>query len=212
MSHDQTTTSTDLVPSTNGQPTRYDESISAGDLALPRLQVAHSSTRAVQEGLVPFGALFVNLGADDPAPETLFTPGQTEKGPVVYLLAKRSVWAYRDEERFVVVGVDQLDGPVPKDAVRGYEFAALLPAFDSSLPCSWLVKSTALPCAQRMMTVIARARAPHLWSVAFELSTLPRASERGRWYIPVASKVPAKPKHVQAAREVAGGMLGLQVE
>jgi hypothetical protein len=95
MSPEQVSTSTDLVPVTNGQPVRYDESISTADLVLPKLQVAHSSTRAVQEQRVPFGALFVAIDADDPEPQVLYHPGH-EEGVVVHLLGKRDVWTYRD--------------------------------------------------------------------------------------------------------------------
>jgi hypothetical protein len=102
-----------------------------------------------------------------------------------------------------VVDVRQATGLPPLGAMRGYDFAVLIPAYDLRLPCSWLVKSSAMACGQRILTMIARAENPLSWSLAFALTTVQRQNEKGRWFVPQAMKVAAKPKNVEAAGEAA---------
>jgi hypothetical protein len=210
-----TDTSTEVIPASEARPAPYfggAEAIGSDDLALPRLNVAHAVTAAVQDGLVPAGALFVSYEAADPEPKILYRPGE-EDGVTIHVLGTRKVWAYRnaEDDRFVIVDRphDMALPPVEEaqDAQAGYEFAVLIPCHDLRLPCSWLVKSSAMACGKRILTEVARAEVP-IWTMAFSLSTAQRSNDMGRWYVPVAVVTKANPEHVEAAAQVAA-LLGV---
>jgi hypothetical protein len=202
--------STDLTRTEVKQTPYYggSESIAVADLRLPRLQVAHSSSHVVQEGLAKFGSLVIALDSNDPEPTELYHHGD-EEGVVVHLLGKRDIWAYRDEEdRFILVDLREMPERPTREAQRGYEFAILIPSYDLKLPCAWMVKSSAMSCGQRMLTTIARAEALQPWSLAFELTTVPRQNAQGRWFTPQERRVNFKPAHVKAAT-IAAQLLGI---
>ena len=203
MTTEETHTSSELVPTAAMTPAYYGEPIGARDLFLPKLFTAHSSSRVVQEDLVPFGALYVAMDANDPEPRVLYRPG-AKNGVVIHALGKRDVWTYRDEDdRFRVVNVRDAVLPPTLDAVRGYDLAVLVPAYDLDLPCSWLLKSSAMSTGKRILTQVMRAAPAPSWDLAFSITTVQRQNAQGRWYVPQAVSVKAKPEHVHAAAKAA---------
>jgi hypothetical protein len=204
-------TTTEIVPVDGATPAYYggrESIVPEEDLALPQLRIGHSSSLCVQEGDVPFGALYVAYDAADPEPQVLFRPGE-KAGVRVHVLGKRSVWCFNDEEtdKYTVRDVRESPAPPVPDAQRGYEFAILIPAYDMTLPAVWLVKSSAMACGKRILTTIMRDGGPPS-RMCFELTTVARQNERGRWFVPQAVSVKPQPKHIEAA-VTAAALLGV---
>jgi hypothetical protein len=175
--------------------------IEASDIAIPRMAVAHSSTRACQDGLVSFGAIFVSTDADDPEPTVLYRPGD-EAGVTVYPITMRKGWAFTAEDgNYRTAAFDAVD--VPEEAQITYTYVVCVPAFDLELPVSLMLKSTGIPVAQKLNLAIKRTAPSPPWSVAFELSTVARANDRGRWFAPVATSAEPNAVHVAAAERIA---------
>jgi hypothetical protein len=208
MTPQDTHASTELGPASTASPANYGEAIGPDDLLLPKLFVAHSSSRVVQEGLVPFGALYVATDAGDPEPALLYEPGDKE-GVRLYLVGSRRVWCFQDSsERYRVVDARDSELPPSPDAQRGYDLAVLIPAFDKGLPCTWLCKSSALDTARRIFTSILRSAPDQGWGLAFGITTVQRQNSKGRWFVPQAVQVKADPTEVEAAGK-AVGLLGV---
>ena len=153
------------------------ETISAEDLAIPRMTVGQSTAAAVQDGLVPPGAMYVASDANDPEPVMLHKPGD-KTGVLIHPIALRKQWAYTDEAGDFRLA-DYLAADVPEDAQLAYTFVLLVPEFDPELPVSLMLKSTATQTAKKICLAIKRAEPAPPWSVAFRLTTV-RAAERPR--------------------------------
>jgi hypothetical protein len=174
------------------------EQIGPEDLQLPQVRVGQPPSDAVQEGIVPAGAVYLGHGAKDPEPKVVYKPGA--KGVILHVIGHRKIWAFRsDEDRFTVVdrSPEARVGPVV-GAAPGYELAVVVPVYAQDMPCSWLLKGSAMSAGKRIFTETAKAQTP-LWALAWSLTTVPRQNEKGRWYAPVVT--PAKPRaeYVKAA-------------
>jgi hypothetical protein len=169
--------------------------ISAGDLALPQLMVAQSTTRAVQDGLVKPGALFVTIDRDDPEPKTLFTPG-AKKLPVgiVLNITRWTHWNFTRDDGTTAYGEVPEGHEVPEEAVDytrvQYNLVLLVPAYSDRLPVLLKLRSTSTAIARRIMTEARIVEPAPPWSFGFKLSTLQRQNDKGRWFVPQA--VPTK--------------------
>jgi hypothetical protein len=189
------------VPDEAQLPARFagTEELEPGDLTLPQMRVAQAVSVAVQDEIVQVGAIYVASEPNDPAPKVIYEPGQ--KGTVIHVLGHRKSWVFHDsEDRFTVTGrsAGALVGPV-RDAQPAYELAILAPSFDAELPCSWLLKGSAMSAAKRIFTSAAKEKA-ELWRLEWSLTTAERRNEKGRWWSPVVAPI-AKPKveYVKAA-------------
>jgi hypothetical protein len=188
---------------------RAAETIGAEDLAIPRMTVAQSTSAAVQDGLVPSGAIYVASDANDPEPVIVHKPG-AETGVVIHPITLRKQWAYNDEAGDFRLA-DYLAPDVPEDAQLAYTFVLLVPGYDPELPVSLMLKSTGTQTAKKICLAIKRADPAPPWSVAFRLTTVPRQNDRGRWHVPQAISAEADPMHVEQAAALAG-LLGIAVD
>jgi hypothetical protein len=194
------------APDETRLPAQYagSEALGPEDLALPRLAVAQSTSRPVQNELVPVGSIYVTHEPEDPDPQVVYTQDRKD-GVVVHVLGHRKAWVYHDDEdRFTVSGRSPGAQIGPSaDAQPAYELAVLVPAFDEQLPCSWLLKGSAMNVGKRVFTAATKESVP-LFALAWSISTVQRQNERGRWFAPVATPI-AKPRaeHVSAAAQAA---------
>lgn len=178
------------------------EAISAEDLGIPRMMVGQPSSVAVQDGRVPAGAIYIGANAEDPEVRVMYKPGG-RGGVDVLPLAFQKGWAFRDEGDVFRVVPDGSEG-VPWEAVPAHTWLFCCPAFDSSLPVSYLFKVSALPTSQKIALAVKQAAPAPSWTLAFRLTTVPRANSKGRWYVPQVVSVPKpKPEHVEAATQLA---------
>jgi hypothetical protein len=185
------------------------ETIGAEDIAIPRMMVAQATSQAVQDGLVPVGAIYVASDANDPEPVVMHQP-DAQTGVLVHPIALRKQWVYDEDGDFRVV--DDLADDVPQDAARAYTYALLVPEYDPELPVSLMLKGTATQVAKKFNLAIKRAEPAPPWSVAFRLTTGTRQNDRGRWFVVQAASVAeADAKHVELASRLAT-MLGIAVD
>jgi choline dehydrogenase-like flavoprotein len=184
------------------------ETISAEDLAIPRMYVGQPTSSAVQDGLVPPGSLFVASDALDSEPTMLYKAGDTT-GPLIHPIGLRKGWAFTDENGDFQIA-DYLAAEVAEDAQLAYTFALLVPEFDTELPVSMMLKSTARQTAKKICLQIKRAEPAPPWSVAFRLTTAARQNDRGRWHVPQAASAEADRKRVEQAGALAA-MLGIGI-
>jgi hypothetical protein len=185
------------------------ETIGTEDLAIPRMMIAQATSQAVQDGLVPVGAIYVASDANDPEPVVVHEPG-SKSGVLVHPIALRKQWAYSDEAGDFRL-VDYAAEGVPQDAQLAYTFVTLVPQFDAGLPVSVMLKSTATQTAKRICLWIKRAEPAPPWSVAFRLTTVPRQNDRGRWFVVQATSAEPDANHVEQAAALAA-MLGIAVD
>jgi hypothetical protein len=119
------------------------------------------------------------------------------------MLAMKKVWCFTDEGgSFRVVAENTPGLTADYDYQRGYQMILCLPTFDRELPVSVLFKSTAIPTGKKIITAITKSKAAP-WESAFELTTVPRSNQKGRWHMPVAATVKPVAKNVKAAAELA---------
>lgn len=171
--------------------------LDASDLALPRLKVGQSMTPHVQDGRVANGAIFSELGKDDPEPEVLAAPdGETVRfyvigGPVkgwsASIDGKLETWDYNDPNR-------------DPDAWKTYKYTLAIPDADEGLPYTYLMTRTAMSAAKQINTVLARqAEKGPAYTIGFDLSTKQKSNDKGRWFTPVV--VPAGEPSTKAEKE-----------
>lgn len=160
-------------------------SLDASDMALPRIKVGQSMTPHVQEGRVQNGAIFSELGKDDPDPEVLAAPdGETVRfyviaGPIkgwsASINGKLETYAFDDPNR-------------DPDAWKTYKYTLAIPDADEGLPYTFLMTRTALSAAKQINTVLARqAEKGPAHTVGFDLSTRKKSNDKGTWFTPVVS-------------------------
>jgi hypothetical protein len=171
--------------------------LTAEDLALPRLYVAQAITNAVQDGNVTAGALFVAQDSDDPDPVTLAEKGSDE-GVLIHVLALRKGKSLSVDGSLETWRYD--DPNAPSDAWTTYTYAIAIPEYDSEIPCRWLLTRTGRPAAQKLNTVLARLSGQKPpYSVAFRVTTVERSNDRGRYFIPRVAPTEATDENVEIA-------------
>ncbi len=185
------------------------ETISAEDLAIPRMYVGQPTSSAVQDGLVPSGAMYVAADSNDPEPVIVYRLGD-ETGVLVHPITLRKGWAFSDENGDFRVA-DYVASDVPEDAQLSYTFVLLVPEYDVGLPVSCMFRATGTPTAKKVCLAIKQAEPEPPWSVALRLTTAPRQNDRGRWHVPQAISAEADPKHVEQAAALAA-MLGIATD
>jgi hypothetical protein len=175
--------------------------ITSEDLALPRLYVGQPGSEQVQNDRVPLGSLYLAVDKDDPEPVAVYQQGGP--GLLIHMLAMKKVWCFTDEGGSFRVVAESTPGlTADYDYQRGYQMILCLPTFDRELPVSALFKSTAIPTGKKIITAITKSKAAP-WESAFELTTVPRSNQKGRWHMPVAATVKPVAKNVKAAAELA---------
>lgn len=180
--------------------------ITADDVALPRLYIGQYMSEHVQEGRVEAGCLFTALGQDDADPQTVWSEG--DDGLVVHLLDLRKGKSISEGGELVLF--DYNDPDAPPDAWVTYNYAIALPEVDDQFPFKWLLTRTAKPAAQQMNTVLTKnaAKGP-AYELAFEVTTVKRENDKGKYFVPRVRHVDAKEENVaiaaKQARLVAGG-------
>lgn len=168
--------------------------IGAEDVELRRLYIGQFMSQAVQEGLVKAGDVYLAAGADDPSPEVLAPT------PIHVLTMRRGKSASVDGDLQLF---DFDDPEAPEDSWVTYNYIVVLPEIDQEVPVKWLLTRTGKPSAQRINTVLKRNEsAGPPWLNAFEVTTVERKNDKGRFFVPSLTIVEAKPNNVAIANEL----------
>jgi hypothetical protein len=175
--------------------------ITAHDIALPRIYVGQHTSTAVQNGLVPAGSIFAATDAEDTEPILLHEHGSA--GAIVYVLQMVKGWSITLDGEFTTYTFD--DPLVPEGASLTYNYLALVPDVDLDVPCKWTLSRSGTPTARKINTALMRGGVP-AWAHAFLLTTAPRQNEQGKWFAAVATSTDANPEHVKRAGELAALM------
>lgn len=142
---------------------RYDSSreITREDVALPRIKKGEFMSDHVKEGRVAYGAIFAELGNDDPAPVTLAEAGNPSTKPVtMYVLdGPRKAWSLSDK---ALTGGElktwAFDDPErPEEAWVTYQYAVAIPDHDQDLPYTILFTRTSAPAAKQLNLLLMKA-------------------------------------------------------
>lgn len=175
--------------------------ISAEDVALPRLKLGQYMSNFVQENQVPAGALFTHVGQDDPDPQVLYEAGDDEGLRFHVLDMRRGKSVSADGE---LVTYDYNDPDAPADAWVTYDYTVVLPDHGDDFPVKWLLTRTGRPAAQQINLVLAKAASagPH-WNVAFEVTTVQRSNDKGKYFVPRVKHVEAKEEDIELANKLA---------
>lgn len=176
--------------------------ITAEDLAFPRLYIGQSISKHVKRREVDEGDLFVAQDADDPDPQ-IVAPVGSEEGVLFHVLDLR-----KGKSRSIdgVLETWRYDDPnVPADAWTTYTYFVALPEVDEDLPFRWLLTKSGRPAAQKINTVLQRlsgTKPPH--EVAFRVTTGIKTNKKGQEYY-VARVRPVEPteKSLEVARTMA---------
>jgi hypothetical protein len=163
-------------------------SITAEDIALPRIYLGQFMSQAVQEGLVKAGQIFSATGADDPDPTILWSSdgkGEFKDGVPIYVLTikKGKSWTAGPGEELQLFDYD--DPAAPADAWVTYGYVVAIPALDDQVPFKLLLTRTGKPAALQINTVILKqAAAGPAWLTKFVLTTAPRENNKGKFFVP----------------------------
>lgn len=193
--------SNDIVPASSNLPAAYNSQseISAEDIALPRVKVAHSSSQQAQDGLVRMGQIFSAFGRDDADPTVLYDPKEDgdNEGVLFHVLGMRKGWSLNTEDGFQTWADN--DPSRPEEAWRTYDYFLCLPEVDADLPYRFLFTKSAKAQAQKINLLLKKSAADGPHKLAFRVTTAERSNDKGRWFVPQVKSVPADKKNIAAA-------------
>jgi len=173
--------------------------ITAEDVALPRMKIGQFMTGLVQEGVVPAGAFFTTLGAEDPDP--VIVDQDENDGVLVHVMSMsrgKSV-----SEGGELITFDYNDPDAPADAWVTYNYVVVLPEVDTDFPVKWLLTRTGRPAAQQLNLVLAKnSAAGPPWSQAFRVTTVERENKKGKYFVPRVRHVEADEANVEVCNKL----------
>lgn len=178
--------------------------ITAEDIAIPRLYVANYMSEAFKRGRAKFGDVFLGAGADDTDPQVLWSLGSSDPGVLAHVLHLRKA---RSWDMGVKGGPlttwDFEDPTAPEEAWTTYTYTVILPEVDVDMPARMLLTKSGKPVAQKINTVLARnaAQGPS-WINAFRITSAQRQKDQNEWAIFQAALTQADPDHVLAAGDL----------
>lgn len=176
--------------------------ITAEDIAVPRLYVANYMSEAFKRKRADFGDVFLADSPDDDSPTVLWSLGSDDAGILAHVLhlhkAKSwdmgvkggplTTWSFDDSD-------------APSEAWTTYTYTLFLPEIDPDMPARMLLTRSGTATARRINTVLARSAAQGPSYInAFRITSAQRKKDTNEWAIFQASAVPAEPEHVGQAR------------
>lgn len=193
---------TDVATTGSNLPAAYTpqvaNEISAEDIALPRIKVAHSSSQLAQDGLVRMGQIFAAFGRDDNDPTVLYDPKDKDaKGVLFHVLDLRKGWSLNTDDGFQTWADN--DPSRPDESWRTYDYVLCLPEVDAELPYKFLFTKSAKGQAQKINLQLKRAAVAGPHTLAWRVTTAERSNEKGRWYVPQVKSEPATAENIAAA-------------
>ena len=178
--------------------------ITAEDVALPRLYVGQFMTKAVQEQLVKPGTIFSAAGAEDADPVVLFDPAKKDPGVLFHVLGLRKgkSWTAGPGEELQLFDYD--DPAAPADAWITYNYTVYVPEGSDDVPYKLLLTRTGKPAALQINTVLKKnSISGPSWETAFRLTTSPRENNKGKYFVPRVAVVEATKEHIATAQTIA---------
>lgn len=177
--------------------------ISAEDIAVPRLYIGNYMSEAVKTQLVKFGDVFLALGSDDTEPNVLWSLDSKEPGVLFHVLHLRKAKSWSASPGAPLDLYDFDDPNAPAEAWTTYNYTLLLPEVDPDMPARLLLTKSGKSTAQKINTVLMRSSAAGpAWSTAFRLSSQKRRNEKGEYAIAQVVVAQADPAHVKRAGEL----------
>lgn len=178
--------------------------ITADDIAIPRVYQGQSSSTQVGEGRVKLGDIYSALNADDGDPQLLWSAGSDDPGVLFHVLHLRKGKSFSAGNNDPLQRYDYDDPNAPAEAWVTYNYTVVLPEVDLELPYKMLFVKTSKPAALKVNGVLARnAATGPMWANAFRYTTAKRKKEgSGPYSVAQVAIVTADPKHVEASREL----------
>lgn len=180
--------------------------ITAEDIALPRIYLGQFMSQAVQDGLVKAGQIFSATGADDPDPTILWSSdgkGVFKDGVPIYVLTikKGKSWTAGPGEELQLFDYD--DPAAPADAWVTYDYVVSIPEVDDQVPFKLLLTRTGKPAALQINTVLLKnATAGPSWNTKFVLTTAARENNKGKYFVPRVAVGEAVASEVEIAEKI----------
>lgn len=169
-------------------------SISAEDIAIPRIYIGQALSTAVQEGLMKTGQLFYGNSAEDPDPQLLDQPTR------IHVLHFRKAKSWSPGPGMPLETWDFDDPSQNEQAYTTYNYTLCLPEIDTEMPFKLLLARSSAPAARSINTVLMRnASQGPAWVNAFDLTTAERKKENARYAIAQVRAVTPVPAHVEIA-------------
>lgn len=176
--------------------------ITAEDVALPRLYIGQYMSQAVQEQRVKAGCIFSATGKDDPDPQVLWEHGSKKDGVRFHVIGLRKGKSISDGGELVLFDYD--DQAAPPDAWVTYNYTLAVPEVDQDVPFKLLLTRTGRPAALKINTVLKKnAILGPAWDSAFVLTTAARENAKGKFFVAQVTPVAAQPDHVKVAESLA---------
>lgn len=180
--------------------------ITAEDIALPRIYLGQFMSQAVQDGLVKAGQIFSATGADDPDPTILWSSdgkGVFKDGVPFHVLTikKGKSWTAGPGEELQLFDYD--DPAAPADAWVTYGYVVSIPDVDDQVPFKLLLTRTGKPAALQINTVLLKnvVGGPS-WNTEFILTTAARENNKGKFFVPRAAVGNATPTSIAIAEKI----------
>lgn len=167
--------------------------ITADDIAFPKLKIGQDMHDQVQNGLVQRGEIFTVTSKEDPDPVILDVAGpkigddkpSKQKGVNIFFLGLRKGYSLSVDGNLYTYAFDDPD--VPEKAWVTYTYLTAIPDASEILPVTWLLTRTGRQSAQRINQALALAagRPDGQYSVAFTLKTKETKNDKGRFFVPI---------------------------
>lgn len=196
MSNQVATRESPAVPALAPTPAT---TITAEDIAIPKLYVGNQMSKAVKKRAANFGDIYLAESADADDPQVLWEFGSTEPGVLIHVLHVRKGLSYKEQGGDLQTwqfGDPNADGR----AWTTYTYTLILPEVDPDMPATLLLTRSGKPTAQKINTVLARnAASGPMYANAFRLTTAERHKDDNDWAIFQAQTETAAKKHVGQA-------------
>lgn len=186
--------------------------ITAEDVALPRIYLGQFMSKAVQRQEVKAGQIFAATGQDDPDPQVLWSPGDSE-GVLFHVLGLRKGKSLSDGGELVLFDFD--DPAAPPEASVTYNYTVACPETDDGevVPYKLLLTRTGTPAARNINTVLKKTQnTGPCWERAFRLTAAERENAKGKFFVARAGEVEATPDNIKVAESLALLMSAVSIE
>lgn len=175
--------------------------ITADDVALPRIYIGQFMSKAVQNQDVKAGQIFSASGQDDPDPQVLWSPGD-DAGVLFHVVGMRKGKSISDGGELQLFDFD--DPNAPPDAWVTYNYTLVLPEHETDVPYKFLLTRTGRPAALQINTVLKKnSISGPAWATAFRLTAAERENAKGKFYVARAAAVEAEDANVKLAEGLA---------